>query len=64
VGHVIFYDEKFEWGSNDAHHRYASYWFDLDDYVELHLAYYGSYSDQQKVKKNQLSEVRKWKSII
>lgn len=60
MGHVIFYDEKFEWGSNEAHHQYASYWFNLDDYVELHLAYYSSYGDQQKVEKDQLSEVRKW----
>ena len=60
MGQVIFYDEKFEFGSNEAHHQYASYWFNLDDYVELDLAYYSSYSDQQKVEKNQLSEVRKW----
>lgn len=60
MGHVIFYDEKFEWGSNEAHHRYASYWFNLNDYVELDLAYYSGYGDQQKVEKDQLSEVRKW----
>jgi len=60
VGHVIFYDEKLEWGSNEAHHVYATYWFNLDDYVELLLADYGRYSDQQKVEKEQLSEVRKW----
>ncbi len=60
MGHVIFYDEKFEWGSNKAHHVYATYWFNLDDYVELFLADYGRHSDQQKVGKEQLSEVRKW----
>ncbi len=60
MGQVIFYDEKFEWGSNEAHHQYASYWFNLNDYVELNLAYYSSYSDQQKVGEEQLSEVRKW----
>jgi len=59
MGHVIFYDEKFEWGSSKAHHQYASYWFNLDDYVKLDLAYYSTYGDS-KVGKEQLSEVRKW----
>lgn len=58
MGHVIFYDEKFKWGSDEAHHQYAFYWFSLDDYVKLNLGYYNS--DQQKVELNQLSEVRRW----
>lgn len=60
MGHVIFYDEKFEWGSHEPHHQYASYWFNLDDYVELDLAYYSSHSDPQKIEAYQLSEVRRW----
>ena len=60
MGHVIFYDEKFEWGSNKAHHQYASYWFSLDDYIRLELAYYGNYGDPQKVEKDQLSKIRRW----
>jgi len=60
MGHVIFYDEKFEWGSDKPHHKYASYWFNLDDYVELELAYYSNYGDPQKVGAKQLSEIRRW----
>ena len=60
MGHVIFYDEKFEWGSNAPHHHYASYWFNLEDYEELDLAYYSSYGDEQEIKTEQLSEVRRW----
>lgn len=60
MGYVIFYDEKFKWGSHEPHHQYASYWFNLDDYVELDVSYYSSFGDPQKVAKEQLSEVRRW----
>ena len=60
MGHVIFYDEKFEWGSPKPHHQYASYWFNLDDYVEIDIAYYSSYGDPQKIGTDRLSEIRRW----
>lgn len=60
MGHVIFYDEKIKWGSHEPHHQYASYWFDLDNYVELDIAYYCSHSDPQKIGTDRLSEIRRW----
>lgn len=60
MGHVIFYEEKFDWGSKKPHHQYASYWFNLDDYVELRIANYCSYRDDAKILPEQLSEIRRW----
>jgi len=60
MGHVIFYDEKFEWGSKRPHHQYASYWFDLDGYEKIQLVYHFGVEDLSPIKAEQLSEIRRW----
>jgi len=57
MGHVIFYDEKFKWGSRKPHHVNAFNWFDLNDYI----LYEFDNSKFNKLRKdNKLSKLRRW----
>lgn len=60
MGQIIFYDEKFEWGSRKALHTFAGDWMNLKQYHKYEMAWLAGKDHSTGPERSQFTTIRWW----